>query len=310
MIIEDPKRALRKLSQVGYYRLSGFWYPCRQIHFNQSGNAFLSPVTGKPERLDSFLPDTSFNAVFNLYLFDKKLRQLMLDAIERIEVNMRSIIAEVLGYHDPLAYQKTSFINPHQTVDFVDKNNVLRNIWKEWSDKQQEKLKQSREDYIVWHRKNNKPIPLWVVIETWDFGTMSKYFEILKRGYQNRICEKIDTPNPNTLKSWLYEINILRNRCAHHTRIWNQQFNSPLPVLSNPYFTKLQLDEKARTRLFGMISVLWFLVKSIGQNSKWIFNAADVINSKPDLLGCPYSSMGLPDEDGFPIEKFQEHDII
>ncbi|CAN2044255.1 hypothetical protein GMMP1_1310013 [Candidatus Magnetomoraceae bacterium gMMP-1] len=121
MVLEDPARVERKLSQVGYYRLSGFYYPCRKISFDQSENAVISPITNKPERLDSFLTGTSFNSVFNLYLFDKKLRLLMLDAIERIEVHVRSVIAHELAYHDPLAYKKSFFINPRQTKDFVDR---------------------------------------------------------------------------------------------------------------------------------------------------------------------------------------------
>ncbi|CAN2039368.1 hypothetical protein GMMP15_110026 [Candidatus Magnetomoraceae bacterium gMMP-15] len=153
MVLEDPARVERKLSQVGDYRLSGFYYPCRKISFDQSKNAVISPITNKPERLDSFLPGTSFNSVFNLYLFDKKLRLLMLDAIERIEVHIRSVIAHELAYHDPLAYKNLSFINPRQTKNFVDRYGKIRNIWKKWSNKQQGKLQQSKEDYIVW------PIP-------------------------------------------------------------------------------------------------------------------------------------------------------
>nr|WP_275895939.1 Abi family protein [Pasteurella multocida] len=43
-----------------------------------------------------FLPNTSFNVVYKLYLFDKKLRLLLLDIIERLEVNIRSVMAHEL----------------------------------------------------------------------------------------------------------------------------------------------------------------------------------------------------------------------
>ncbi|WP_366945268.1 Abi family protein [Desulfoluna sp.] len=77
MIINDPFRSERKLSQVGYYRLSGFSYPCRIIERDPTTNeAILNPQTGRPQRLDQFMPETAFDAIFSLYLFDKKLRLL------------------------------------------------------------------------------------------------------------------------------------------------------------------------------------------------------------------------------------------
>jgi abortive infection bacteriophage resistance protein len=305
MQIEDEARAARKLAQVGYYRLSGFWFPCKAFRRDTSGQVVLSPVTHKPERSDDFVPMTRFDAVFELYLFDKKLRQLMLDAIERIEVNVRSVIAHEVGYHHPLAYKDPVFINPSQTRDFVDaRTGRRRNIWDEWLIRQNDQVKRSREDCIEWHRQCHKAMPFWVVVEAWDFGTVSKYFEMLKRGHQNRICERMGISNPAVLKEWLQDINTLRNRCAHHTRIWNQYSNNPLPVLPNAYFQELNLDINARTRLYGLIAVIWFLVKSIGPNSNWINEVANVINSKPDLVNCTYAAMGMPPKNGLPRTLF------
>ncbi|HGC0098200.1 TPA: Abi family protein, partial [Escherichia coli] len=62
MIINDRNRAIRKLSQVGYYRLSGFWYPSRIIATTDKGLSY---------RTDRFLAGTSFEKTYDLYLFDK-----------------------------------------------------------------------------------------------------------------------------------------------------------------------------------------------------------------------------------------------
>ncbi|VVP21175.1 hypothetical protein PS862_03865 [Pseudomonas fluorescens] len=34
MQIHDPSGSERKLAQLGYYRLSGFWYPAREFKMN------------------------------------------------------------------------------------------------------------------------------------------------------------------------------------------------------------------------------------------------------------------------------------
>lgn len=305
MVVDDRAWAEKKIAQIGYYRLSGFWYPCKQITIASDGRVVLSQVTGKPERLSHFIQGTSFSSVIQLYLFDKQLRQLMLDAIERIEIGIRAIIAHELGYHDPLAYLNADFINPKHVRPFTDKHSGRpRHIWHEWLEKQDRKIKESREDCIQWHIRSRKAMPFWVAIEAWDFGTMSKYFEILKGDYQNRIASRLAISNAKTLVVWLKELNTLRNRAAHHIRIWNQRANNPLSVINNDYFEGLNLSAEARSRLYGNIAVLWYLVKAIGANSGWINQVADVIDTKPDVPGCSYAAMGFPDERGFPRVEF------
>lgn len=221
MQVDDPERAQRKLAQVGYYRLSGFWYVCRSLSRNGQGQ--VSPVNGQPVRAEQFLPGTTFEAVLDLYLFDKRLRQLMLDALERIEVHVRSVVAHEVGFHNALAYQDSSFINPSQTRNFVDRRTGRqRNAWSEWLLRQNDQI----------------------------------------------------------------------------SRIWNQTTGNPLPVLQNDYFQALRLGPEACTRLYGLIAVIWFLVRTIGPNSRWIHDVAELIATKPHLPGCSFAAMGLSDTDG------------
>ena len=304
ILVEDVARAERKLSQVGYYRLSGFWYPCRTIDFDVRGRARRCPQTLLPIRNNDVLPGTTFNAVFDMYLFDKKLRQAMLDAVERVEVFLRSIIAHELGYHSPLAYQDSGFVNPKWCQDYCDKRGQIRNTWNEWQSRVEKLIRESREDCIVWHRKRKKALPLWVIIETWDFGTMSRYFEILAGKYQNKICERLDNCKSKELAGWLKELNTLRNRCAHHTRIWNQNTGNSLSVTSVPRLVALGLNEHALSKLYGQICVLWHLVTLIGPSSNWISMVADIVDSKPSLPNCGFTAMGFPDDTGFPRQLF------
>ncbi|WP_238340226.1 Abi family protein [Pseudomonas sp. SWRI18] len=305
MSIADAARSERKLSQVGYYRLSGYWFAAREFVRDLQQNVVLCGVTGKPLRQDSFLPATTFEDAFSLYLFDKRLRQLMLDAIERIEIRVRTVTAHEVGFHGPMAYTDARFIVPKQTQNWTDRNNRQRNTWLEWLDRQNALVARSQEDCIEWHKQHRRAIPFWVAVEAWDFGTLSKYYEILKGSHQNRIAQRLGISNTRTLKLWLQEINTLRNRCAHHSRIWNQVSANRLPDLpAEPYFQALNLDHNALTRLYGQIAIIWFLVQRIGPSSDWIRHVADVIDSKPDLPGCPFGSLGLPSENGFPRQLF------
>lgn len=301
MQIDDTARAQRKLAQVGYYRLSGYWYVCRALQRDAPGEVSQRGSALRQRREDRFVAGTNFDQAFELYLFDKRLRLLLLDAIERIEVHVRSVLAHEVGYHDPLAYLDSSFINPKQASNYSDRRTgEVRNAWGAWQQRQSEQLSRSHEDCIEWHRRAQKAIPIWVAVEAWDFGTVSKYFEMLKAGYQNRICQRLGVNNPVVLKTWLQELNIVRNRCAHHTRVWNQTTSNRLPVLVDPFFHHLGMAADAGTRLYGLIAVIWFLVQKIGPNSEWIHDVAKLMATKPSLPGCTFAVMGFPDETGLP----------
>lgn len=305
MHVADPARAERKLAQLGYYRLSGYWYPAREFDVDPATNqAKICPISNKPLRQDVFAAGASFDDVVSLYRFDKHLRLLMLDAIERLEVNLKTVIAHVVGYHDPMAYTDVSYIQPKYARSFIS-HGKPRNKWNEWAVKQQQLLDRSTEDSIQWHRRSGRPIPFWVAVEAWDFGALSRYFEMLKGTYQNQILGRFGLTDARIFARWLQEINLLRNRCAHHTRIWNQVTPNPLSALpGDPYFTSLNLDSNALSRFYGLVSVVWFLLKKIAPRSDWIRKVADLVDSKPGLPGCTFSSLGLPAETGFPRAAF------
>lgn len=66
------------LVTVGYYRLSAYWLPYE-----------LPPPAGQT-RSKAFAPDTSFESIVDIYTFDRQLRLLVMEAIERIEIALRA----------------------------------------------------------------------------------------------------------------------------------------------------------------------------------------------------------------------------
>ncbi|WP_419174452.1 Abi family protein [Desulfosediminicola sp.] len=312
MEICDKDRAIRKLSQIGYYRLSGFWYPCRKPLTEADGVTYSKdPVTKMPIRSDLFQENVRFDDITDLYLFDKKLRQLLLNAIERVEIHIRSVIAHELGRLDPLAYKSECYINPNVMKEKKRPDGSKYTIWGDWVEKQNGMIQSSTVDCIKWHKKRGKEIPFWVVIECWDFGLMSKYFQNLKRTYQELVCKHFGLDNPKTFRSWLTELNNLRNSCAHHSRVWNLKMANAISTKGTegiPYFQRLNLSSDARERIYAHIAVLWYLVQMIGPSSDWIGRVADLIDCKPRINSCPYTAMGFQSNKGFPRHKFAYFD--
>lgn len=100
----DDRLARQWLSNISYYRLSGYSYPYRVIQPTDDPK--------KPVREDRFVQGTSFEEVAQLYEFDRKLRTLIHDAIERIEIALRTRIGEWIVSHGPLAYQDSDLFHP------------------------------------------------------------------------------------------------------------------------------------------------------------------------------------------------------
>jgi abortive infection bacteriophage resistance protein len=94
--ISDDNHAAACLRRNGYYRISGYLYPFRDL------------VSGVAT--DRFLPNSHFEDAMRLYVFDKRFKLLLLDALERVEIAMRAEIALTLGSVDPFAqYNRSLF---------------------------------------------------------------------------------------------------------------------------------------------------------------------------------------------------------
>jgi abortive infection bacteriophage resistance protein len=291
MVIQDPLRAQRKLTQVGYYRLSGYWYTARKYKWLDDG---------KKEIHNEFHSNTKFEEVFDLYLFDKQLRLEISDAIERIEIFLRTIIAHEIGRISPLAYlDKKQFSKGAFDVDSKIPN------YDEWLERHTKLLDETKEDCIIHYRKNSQPVPIWVACEVWDFGTMSRLFSMLSGKNQDLICKRIDIDSRKALENWLINLNGIRNRCAHHSRVFNKPSLRGLILPQKGYFNLLDLSRNEKDRLYGLITVMWFLLKKIGNNSKWIYRIADLVDNMPKVAGATIRSLGIS-ADKFPREKFPE----
>ena len=76
LVVSGEAKALHYLRFIGYYRFSAYTLP------------FQDPA--HPDK--HFRPGTTFELVLALYVFDRELRLLVLDAIERVEVAVRACL--------------------------------------------------------------------------------------------------------------------------------------------------------------------------------------------------------------------------
>lgn len=240
LIIDDESHAIRYLQTVGYYRLSGYGYPFRQM-------------TNNKVRIDEFAPNTHFNHIKALYVFDKRLRQLAIDALERIEVAMRVQIAYHLSRHGATAHL--------QSVYFDDKFNRDK-----WLSKYYQLIeREQNSDFVKHHENKYTDMPIWVHCELWDFGTMSMLYKGLNQSDKDKIAKYFGLPTHKQLESQLHTFNIIRNISAHYGRLWNRHMTkiASFRGMGEPW------QNFSDKHVFIYFCLMQYFLKQISPNSSW-----------------------------------------
>lgn len=302
MVVGNRALALDYLERIGYYRLSGYWFAFRE----RSGPLVLLNELGrKPKKLkienialESFKPGSTFQNAVDLYVFDKQLRLLVMDALERIEIALRVDISHTLGRLDPFAYLNPSL----RHSDFsrkLDRDSGLSRHH-EWLGKHAQLIGRSKEEFVR-HNKNKYGLPLaiWVACEVWDFGTMSTLFGGMRETEQDAIAGRYGIGNGRIFATWLRSLNYLRNVCAHHSRLWNrnivEQPRLP-PANEQPWIAAFEGNEHARARCFMLLRLTCHLLRIINPRSSWPQRMKTHLLAFPSLdhLGLNLGGMGAP----------------
>lgn len=300
MSVTDRPAALDCLERIGYYRLSGYWYPLRERsgpccdigsgHQKQKGRRELTLA------LDQFKPGTTFQQAVALYVFDKRLRLLALDALERIEVALRVDISHTLGGLDRFAYLRPDLFHDEFSQKIEPTSGVTRHH--NWLGKHGQLISRSKEEFVR-HNKERYGLPLaiWVACEVWDFGTMSTLFNGMRESEQDSIAKEYGVSNGRIFASWLRSLNYLRNVSAHHSRLWNRNIvdQPKLPTVAEvPWIAPFASDSHARARCFLLLRIARHLIQVINPSSSWPDRMKEHIHAFPDLVpvGITVDAMG------------------
>ena len=202
MIIADESRAEKFLGEVSYFRFVQYLRPME-----------ADKVT------HLFKPNSRFEDAVGLYNFDTELRNLMFMAVQRIEIALRTkIIHEFSMEHGPFWFFNATLADDERR--FIENMNAV-----------DRELSRSKEEFIKEHsQKYDKPAfpPAWKTLELASFGTLSKlYYNFSDKKTKKRIARQFNLPQHEVLESWMRSLTVLRNYCAHHSRLWNRN----LPML-------------------------------------------------------------------------------
>ena len=320
LIIDDPPKAVEALKRIGYYRLSGYFYPMRVIQRQKTDHS------NRPQRLDTFVKGARFSDAVALHDFDHRLQQTLLDGLQQLEIGLRVKVGYILGKRDPLAHLDCAHLDcahldcahlgPKSRQPHPYHKSLSRyDLWRKEYDTHQGKAQKSRQEFVLHFIEHyNSEVPVWAAVEFMPLGCLITLFDLLDRNDQRRISRDLGIKDQKVLLGWLRPLNVLRNHCAHANRVWNRPvvFQSDklnLKMLLSPdLMVHLQTSPKAPVdhRVYFHAATTAYLLKRINPHTGWPGQFVSTMTTFPDVVRkfglSPEQSMGF-------IENWREENL-
>lgn len=270
MQIADRAQAHQHLTHISYYRLRAYWLPFEQTAAQDDDHAF---ATG-----------ADFTTVLAIYDFDRELRLLLIDAIERVEISLRTRLANVLSLrYGPFAHEDpTHFAKQY--------------LWQQSSDELAKEYARSRETFAEHYRSQyqhlNSP-PLWVACELMTLGHLSRWLQNLRIPKDRQAIADAYGLDEKVLVSFAHHLTIVRNHCAHHGRLWNRKLSLKMQLPGKkPAGLSAQFNPSQDRRLYNTLTMLAYLMSIISPASTWRQRLKALVHTTPQI---DVKDMGFPE---------------
>lgn len=282
---DDKQLAAKYLGNISYYRLRAYTYPYQNNADPDSDHHFMRD-------------DITFQDIIDLYVFDRRLRSLIFNELEKVEVAVRTKLSQIYSEStgDSHWYEDKSLYDSAAFAIQMDGDTLFDDI----SDDIVGDVDRSNEDFIKhYYNKYNEPDmpPSWMTMEVISFGTLSRLYKLLKTSNEKKaIANAFGIANVELFANWLHAFSGLRNCCAHHSRIWNRRF---MVHIKMPYNTTYSFMSKAdavdikQNKLFALLTALKYIVDIISPDNNFKNNLLHLLADNHRLLSL--KEMGFPD---------------
>lgn len=267
-LLKDRKMQFRNeadasdfLQHISYYRLKGYWWDSQ---------------ADRKEHI--FKPGTFFEDILARYNFDRHLRLILFDAIERIEIAIRTQMVYHLSLnHGALWYKDTGLFSK---LHFYNDN--LKSLMREFDYSQEIFIKDHKNKY-----PDDDP-EAWKIMEIASLGTLSKFYKLLKHNLPAKaaIANGMGLNLHSELSSWLEAITYIRNIVAHHSRLYSRDMvKRPVLNIKDPQAAWLNryVSESQRKKPFLIISCMLFICNKITPGHQIKIKIKELINNNPAM---------------------------
>ena len=278
IVIDDIETARKALETISYYRLSGYSYPFRQ--YDKESRT----------RSDQFSPNTHLEQILALYRFDERLRTTTFQELSRIEVGLRALIGYTLGTEHPYLHLASLRLGPS---GFNKENNHETDEYRRWISSYNRNLRRSQEDFIQHYKSEySGKLPIWVAVHILEWGQLAMLFKMAPIHCQDSIASSLQLSRPQ-VNSWLENLRILRNICAHQGRLFNRTLRQ-VKLPQDAERIGIKNLSPMRNKCFDQLTLVQYLTRTMGLGDGTALPS--VLAAFPcDRCPSPLRATGTPD---------------
>lgn len=295
--VGDHDRAAALLRAIGYYRLTGYLYPFRESeqYVDDDGRTHTRVLAG-------YRPGTTLHHAEAIVDFDRRLRMLVMDGMERIEVAVRMQVGYVLGRSSAFAHEHTANFTDAFTAESTDTREPTPSKHVQWLQRVNARKACSDEQFVDHFRdKYDDRMPIWALTEILELGQVAVLYRGLNQQHAEEIAAAFGVPTKKLMVSWLASLNYVRNVAAHHARLFNRKLqHAPARPKAGqvPALDHLR-DTKTAKGVFGTynaLAVIAYLLPSIEPDTDWPERLAALLRTFPMSHALTIESIGIPQD--------------
>lgn len=278
--ISDYDYAKAILFRENYFFLNGY----RHLLMDQDNKYFVKGAT--------------FEELYSIFVFDRRMRNIMFKNILIVENNIKSIISYQLS--KKYGHREKDYLNPkhfkQESFKLSQVNDILNKM------KRQIRLNGKQHRATKHYISNYGYIPMWVSVKVLSFGIMAELYTILKDDDQEEIAN-VYTINKIDFSIYLSILANYRNLCAHEDILYDHQTQRSIP--NNRYHQLLNIPKVDNEYIYGkndFFSVLIILKQMLDKEEfhdliREIGYEMDVLNGKIASVDVKkiLSKIGFPD---------------
>ena len=269
LVINDVQYAEDTLKRTSYFALiTGYKH------------LFKNKTTGK------YKDGTKFEDIVALYIFDEGLRELFLKYLCQVERHIRSLISYYFSEKFGESQLEYLDVNHYQYAgaNIPKINKLVSMLSAPINDPN------CQYQYIVHYVSKNHNVPLWVLLNTVSFGTLSKMSTLMTQDLQIKVSANFPGIVENELGKLLSVLTKFRNVCAHNERLFSHSIKESIPDLL--LHEKLAIAKKGNQYRYGK-SDLFAVVIAL----RYLLPRSDFVQFKKELVAlietCKRSSSAI-----------------
>ncbi len=281
LVIEDEQKAMAILFRENYFFINGY----RHLFMHSMKD-------------NRFIEGTTFEELYAMFMFDRRMRNIMFQYILVIENNLKSIISYQLSRK--YGFKEKDYLNPKNFCQDHMKTRQVHDVINKM--KRQIRVNGAQHTATMHYISNYGYIPMWILVKVLSFGIISELYNILKTEDQIEIAELYNV-DPETLSIYLNLLSNFRNLCAHEEILYDHRTQRSIPDSKYHYLLSIDMTDDeynyGKNDLYAIIIIMKQMLSEpeFVQLINEIGYEIDVLDGKVDVvpLNLILNKIGFPD---------------